>query len=722
MSQQRRWRLSRRGFLIGAGLAGAGLALGVAAGLPPLRLRLAQRLEQGGGFGGLEAPPTAWFEITPDNLVRIFIPKIEMGQGVHTALAQIAAEELEADWEQVRVHQATTAQGPYDTGGTSGSTSVASLYTPLRQAAATMREMLRAEAARQLGAPLAELAVTLGAVQRQPGGQRLTFGQIVAGAGAWQVPKEAALLKARADFHTIGRPVPRVDFPAKLTGQAVYGYDARLPGMLYGAVARPPTVEARLRRAGPGQAARQPGVATVVAEDGFAGVAAESRAQAYAALTELDLEWEPGRSWQQPEIEELITVGRGTGVTIQSQGDAPGQLAQPTLVAEYRSPMAAHAHLEAQAALVSVEPERVRVWASTQFPDMVRKEVARVTGRPVEQVEVTPTYLGGGFGRKSGLEPAAEAARLSLAAGRPVHVGWTRTEDMRNGYVRPPTHHVLRARLEDGRIQAIEHAQASGEVAFGFLPGFIEAVMGADFGAWRGAMLPYTAPHVHTVAWRNDLPLRTGWWRGLGLLANTFATESFIDELAHKAGKDPVDFRVAMLDKTPRLKAAVQLVAQKSNWGEKLPARTARGISAQVAFGSFISTVVEVEVDNAGEVKLRRITSAVDTGIPVNPDTIVAQLQGGLVFGLSAALFNEITIKNGRVEQSNFHDYRMLRINEVPNIDVHLITNEEHPGGIGETGATAGPPALCNALFAATGIRLRKLPIDRDLLAGKKPA
>lgn len=713
MSQQRRWRLSRRGFLIGAGLAGAGLALGVAVGLPPLRLRIAQRLEQGGGFGGLEAPPTAWFEIRPDNLVRIFIPKIEMGQGVHTALAQIAAEELEADWDQVRVHQATTAQGPYDTGGTSGSTSVASLYTPLRRAAATMREMLRAEAARQLGAPLAELTVALGAVRRQPGGQRLTFGQIVAGAGAWQVPTEEAPLKARADFHTIGRPVPRVDFPAKLTGQAVYGYDARLPGMLYGAVARPPTVEARLRRAGPGQAARQPGVATVVAEDGFAGVAAESRAQAYAALTELDLEWEPGRSWQQSEIEELITVGRGTGVTIQSQGDAPGQLAQPTLAAEYRSPMAAHAHLEAQAALVSVEPERVRVWASTQFPDMVRKEVARVTGRPVEQVEVTPTYLGGGFGRKSGLEPAAEAARLSRAAGRPVHVGWTRTEDMRNGYVRPPTHHVLRARLEDGRIQAIEHAQASGEVAFGFLPGFVEAVMGADFGAWRGAMLPYAAPHVHTVAWRNDLPLRTGWWRGLGLLANTFAVESFIDELAHAAGADPLQFRLNHLpddQRGQRLRAVLVKAAEQAGWGTPAPAGRARGVACCADAGTVVAQVAEVSVEG-GRIRVHRVTAAVDPGLVINPDGASAQTQGAIMMGLSSTLLEELTVRDGAIEAANFDRYPLLTMSEAPEIEVALLESGETPHGMGEPPIGPVAAAVANAVFALTGQRLRRLPL-----------
>lgn len=709
---QRRWRLSRRGFLIGLGVAGAGLALGVTAGLPPLRLGIARRLEQGGGFRGLQAPPTAWFEITPDNLVRIFIPKVEMGQGVHTALAQIAAEELEADWEQVRVQQATSARGPYDTGGTSGSTSVAALYTPLRQAAATMREMLRAEAARQLGAAPAELTVARGAAQ-QAGGRSLTFGQIVAAAGPWQVPQQAAPLKARADFHTIGRPVPRVDFPDKLTGQAVYGYDARLPGMLYGAVARPPALQARMLRAEAGEAARQPGVVAVVAEDGFAGVAAESRAQAYAALTAMRIEWEPGRLWQQSEIEERISVGRGSGVVIQSQGDAPGQLAQPTLQAEYRSPMAAHAHLEAQAALVSVEPERVRVWASTQFPDMVRKEVARVAGRPVEQVEVTPTYLGGGFGRKSGLEPAAEAARLSRAAGRPVHIGWSRTEDMRYGYVRPPTHHVLRARLEGGRIQAIEHAQASGEVAFGFLPGVMEALMGADFGAWRGAMVPYAAPHIQTVAWRDELPLRTGWWRGLGLLANTFALESFMDELAHAAGADPLQFRLAHLPEDPRgqrLRAVLLAATERAGWGQAPPAGRARGLACCTDAGTVVAQVAEVSAEG-GRIRVHRVVAAVDPGLVVNPDGASAQTQGAVMMGLSSTLLEELTVRDGVIAPANFDRYPLLTMREAPEVEVALLESGDTPYGMGEPPIGPVAAAVANAVFALTGRRLRRLPL-----------
>jgi isoquinoline 1-oxidoreductase beta subunit len=304
----------------------------------------------------------------------------------------------------------------------------------------------------------------------------------------------------------------------------------------------------------------------------------------------------------------------------------------------------------------------------------------------------------------------------------PLKVTWSREEDIRHDVYRPIYRDVISASLKDGKVHGWAYRVTGSAVLARWFPPAYQKDIDID-GVDSAVDIPYAIPNLRVEFVRKEPEVvTTGFWRGVGPNNNVFATESFIDELAHKAGKDPVDFRVSMLDKTPRLTAAVQLVAQKSGWGEKLPARVGRGISAQVAFGSFISTVIEAEVDTAGEVKLRRIVSAVDTGIPVNPDTIVAQLQGGLIFGLGAALFNEITIRQGRVEQSNFHDYRMLRINEVPKIEVHLITNEEHPGGIGETGATAGPPALCNALFAATGIRLRRLPIDRDILAGKKPA
>jgi isoquinoline 1-oxidoreductase beta subunit len=704
--------------LIGAGVVTGSLALGVVVGLPRLRLGIADAFDGGAGGGppgNIPKEATLWFEIAPDNRVVMYSPKIEMGQGIHTALGQIAAEELEIAWEQLEVRQASTAVGPYDAGGTSGSNSVASLYTPLRETAATMREMLRTEAARQLQVAPSALLLKDGVFTvSSDSSKSLTYGQVVQAVTTWEVPENPPPLKTSDQFRYIGQPMPRVDFQAKLTGQAIYGYDMRLPGMKYGAVARPPTFSAQLRQVAPGQAAEQPGVVKVVAERDFAGVVADSRLQAQAAVAQLALEWDTGRAWQQADIEALISVGQGTGVSVQEVGDAAGQLRSGSPIsAEYRTPLAAHAHLEAQAALADVQADRVRIWVSAQFTEMARTEVAKVLGRRPETVEVTPTFLGGGFGRKSGVEPAVEAARLSAAAGVPVHVGWTRPEDMRDGYVRPPTHHILRATLNGDKIQAIEHQQASGHVAFGFVPAIFEAVVGADFGAWRGARIPYGAEHIHTKAWHNDLPMRTGWWRGLGLMANVFATESFIDELAVSAQVDPLAFRLANLPQTElgaRFRKVLETVAERSGWQTPAPNGRARGLACCVDAGTVVAQVAEVSVE-AGKIRVHRFTAAVDPGLIINPDGVIAQTQGSIVMGLSSTLLEELTVRDGAYEQANFDSYPILTIKETPQIEVALLQSGERPFGMGEPPLGPVAAAVANAVFALNGQRLRRLPL-----------
>ncbi|MCU0493181.1 MAG: molybdopterin-dependent oxidoreductase [Chloroflexaceae bacterium] len=714
MSEKRKWRMTRRGFLIGVGATGTTLALGVAFGLPYGRIRLADMFENSAGApASMDAPPNAWFEISADNQVKLFIPKVEMGQGVHTALAQLAAEELEIDWAQLSVVQATTALGPFDSRGTSASNSVSSLWVPLREAAATMREMLRTEAAKLLNLPAAQLQLESGVFSND--NARLTYGEVVSRVSSWTVPEAKPPLKDPSTFRYIGQPVPRVDLPDKIVGKAIYGYDMRLPGMLYGAVARPPTLGATLRRVAAGEAASKPGVVTVVAEPDFAGVVAESRQAAYQGVFAMSLEWNETQRWQQADIERLITVGEGTGVTIQRLGDAPDQLRIiGTLRAEYRTPMAAHAHLEAQAALADVQPDGVKIWASTQFPDMVRGEVATLLKRDKATIEVIPTYLGGGFGRKSGVEPALEAARLSAAAGKPVHVGWSRTEDFLHGYLRPPTHHVLRGNVNaDGRMWAFEHQQASGHVAAEFLPGFLMAIFGADFGAWRGAMIPYAATHLQTVAWRNELPLRTGWWRGLGLLANVFALESFVDELAHAAKADPLQFRLNNLpddEKGQRLRTVLTRAAELASWNTAVPAGRARGIACCVDAGTAVAHVAEVGVEG-GNIRVHKVTAVVEPGLVVNPDGATAQTQGNIVMGLSSTLLEKITVKDGQIEQGNFNQYPLLTLAETPDIHVELISRGSQPFGMGEPPMGPIAAAVANAVFALTGQRLRELPL-----------
>jgi isoquinoline 1-oxidoreductase beta subunit len=716
--QQPKKRITRRQFLIVAGAGGVGLLVGARlVGLPYLRLQAAEFLEGSGGPpNALDPIPTAWFEIYPDNRVRLWLPKVEMGQGVHTALAQIAADELEVAWDQLEVVHADTGQDLDDPIGTSASNSVSSLYPILRQAGATVREMLRAEAARQLDHPLDSLVARDSIVfdANDPNIQ-LTYGEIVQGAGEWAVPEEPAPLKSNSELRYIGQPIPRVDLEAKILGRATFGVDVRLPDMLYGAVAHAPTVEGKLLSAAPGDAPNMPGVVDVVIEDDFVGVVAKSRQEAYNSLAAMAIEWDPGYPWQQAEIDAAVTVGNGPGITIQDEGNAPARLRAGTAIeSEYRVAMAYHAHLEPQVGVAAVGADSVQVWTSTQAAVRVRDHVAEALGREPESVVVHQAYLGAGLGHKIETRAAVEAARLSQAVGRPVHVVWSRPEEFRNTFVRPPTHHVLRATLaEDGRIESMQHQQASGKVALPFLPSFAGAVLGHDFGAWRGARIPYAVPNRQTVTWAVDLPFETGWWRGLGLLPNTFPLEGFLDELAHAAGVDPLAFRLRHLADDPvsqRLGNALQAVAEKAGWDSPLTAGRARGIAGCADYGTVVAQVAEVSIEE-DQIRVHKVTAAIDPGLIINPDGVRAQVEGCIIMGLSSALFEETTVVDGVLNPPNFGPYRLATMRTAPEIEVVLLQNGTEPSGVGEPPIGPVAPAVANALFSLTGTRLRQLPL-----------
>jgi isoquinoline 1-oxidoreductase subunit beta len=415
---------------------------------------------------------------------------------------------------------------------------------------------------------------------------------------------------------------------------------------------------------------------------------------------------------------DLRAASKKDGMVAKSVGDIAKALAQGERIdGEYELPFLAHACMEPLNCTAHVTPNGCEVWTGTQVLTRVQEYAAKAAGLPLDKVTAHNHYLGGGFGRRLEADMVAAAVRIAKNVDGPVKVVWTREEDIQHDIYRPVYRDVISATLSGGKIAAWKYRISGSSIMARWLPPAFKD--GIDIDAVDSAVdNPYDIPNFQVAYVRAEPPaVTTGFWRGVGPNNNVFATECFMDELARKAGVDPIMFRIGMLDKTPRLKAALQLVAEKSGWGQPLPARTGRGVCAQPSFGSFIATVVEAEVDNSGEVRLRRVTSAVDTGIAVNPDTIVAQLQGGLIFGLTAALWGEITIERGRVRQSNFNDYRMLRIDEVPKIDVHVIKSGEDPGGIGETGANAGPPALRNAIYAATGVALRRMPIDRKAIA-----
>ncbi|UCF26876.1 MAG: xanthine dehydrogenase family protein molybdopterin-binding subunit, partial [Chloroflexota bacterium] len=600
--------------------------------------------------------------------------------------------------------------------GTSASNTISSLFTPILEVAATLRELLRAEAARQLNVQPQDLDLEAGvfSLKSDPGQQR-TYGELFQYLDQWELPDDPPALKETSQYRMIGKPFPRVDLPAKVVGKALYGFDVRVPGMLYGAVARPETIEGKLISADPGQAVDQPGVVQVVTEDDFAGVVAQSREAAYQALANLQLEWDPGKLWQQDEIEAMVTVGEGRGVVIQREGNINQALNSGTLVeAEYRTPMAFHAYMEPMAAVADVRLDGVEVWASTQAANRLRGAVANAIQRQSDEIVVHPVYLGGGFGRKIDELAAVEAARLSNAVGRPVQVAMSRPEDFSTSFVRPPTHSILRASLDsNGMIMAIEHQASSGEVAFPFLPSIMGTVLGADFGSYRGANIFYSVPNKKTTAWLAQLPVSTGWWRGLGLMPNTFAVESFIDELSTAANLDPLEFRLNHLpeDETgQRTRNALEIAAEEANWAASLPGDRAQGLAISYDYGTIMVEIAEVSVEN-DQIRVHKVTAVADPGLVINPDSVIAQTQGAITMGLSATLLEEVQIKDGSFQASNFDQYPLLRNADAPDIEVVVLNSSQTPTGMGEPPIGPIPAAVANAVFAATGQRLRRLPL-----------
>jgi len=674
--------------------------------------------------------PNAFIRLAGDGKITLIMPQVEMGQGVYTAVAMILADEMDADFSQVTLEHAPPNDALYGnpTFGiqvTGNSNSIRAFWDPLRKAGATTRAMLVTAAALQWSVEPKSCRTGNSQVIHEQTGRTLSYGALAASAQQLAPPRDA-VLKAVKDFTLIGKPLKRLDTPDKVNGNARYGIDAMPPGTKFATVALSPVFGGKVGHVDDSKANTVPGVRQVVVLDDLVAVVGDHMWAAKQGLAALAITWNEGVNAtvdSQQIWSDLRRASEAKGVVAKETGDADKGLTEgDRLDAAYELPFLAHAPMEPMNCTVHLTPDVCELWIGTQVISRVQSAVAKTVGLPVDKVTVHQHLLGGGFGRRLEPDMAVVAARIAQKVDGPVKVVWTREEDVQHDIYRPIYRDLLSASLKDGKIVGWTHRIAGSAIIARWLPPAFQK--GIDIDAVDSAVdIPYALPNLRVEYVRAEPPaVPTGFWRGVGPNNNVFAIESFMDELARKAGKDPVAFRLALLDTAPRLKAAVQLAAQKSGWGVALPARTGRGIAAQVAFGSFIATVCEVEVGQDGEVKIRRVVSAVDTGIAVNPDTIVAQLQGGIIFGLSAAMFGEITIAKGRVEQSNFHDYRVLRIDEVPNIEVHLIASEEHPGGIGETGTTAGPPALGNAIYAATGIRLRRLPIDRDVLAGRKQA
>jgi len=710
-------KLSRREFLQASGAAGGGFVLGFF--LPGV----ARAMSEDAG-GAKRFAPNAFVRIGRDNRVTVIVGRSEMGQGVLTSLPQIVAEELDAKWSRVRWEQ-SPAHPDYNRPGTpimitGGSFSVRSSWDQLRRAGATARAMLVAAAAQEWGVDASTLRTEEGVVI-SPSGKRLSYGALADKAMSMPVPKEVAL-KDPKDFKIVGQSVARLDTLEKVKGKAVFGLDVKLPGMLTGVVVRAPALGAQMASMKPEKAKAAPGVKAVVPVSGAVVVVADSYWNARKASELLDVQWGEGTlvgrstSDLQATLEEAAKL---EGVVARKEGDIPSAHPAKTVTARYHLPYLAHAPMEPMTCTAWVKPGEVEVWVGTQAQTAVQQNAAAIAGLKPEQVKVHTTFLGGGFGRRAAQDFVNAAVEASKAVGVPVKIVYSREDDMRSAYYRPISYTEVTGGLNE-QGEAVMLSAKLVVPSLAEFTGFRRLLRpdGVDRVAVEGlADMPYDIPALQVNWVKHDFGVPIWFWRSVGATHNTFVTETFIDEMAHAAGADPYQFRRALLAKHPRHLAVLDLAAHKAGWGDPLPAGVGRGIALVECFGGWTAQVAEVSIQD-GRPRVRRIVCAVDCGRAINPQQVEAQMQSAIVYALSAALYGQITFKDGKVEQGNFDDYPVLRMEETPRIEVHIVKSDEPPGGVGEPGTPPAAPAVANAVFAATGKRVRDLPFSlHDLRA-----
>ena len=709
-------RLSRRGFLQAGATAGGGLLL---------HLMLPAANDAAAGEADAFTP-NAFIRIGTDGEIVLTMPYVEMGQGTYTSIPMLIAEELEVDLKQVRLEHAPPNEKLYANPllgiqATGNSNAIRGAWKPLRQAGATARTMLVAAAANRWNVDPASCSAQRGEVLHAPTGRRIKYGDLAADAARMPVPTDVTL-KEPKEFKLIGKPAKRLDTPAKVNGTAVYGIDVRPPGVKIATLAQSPVFGGRVKSVNDAAALAVKGVRQIVRLDDAVAVVADHMGAAKKGLEALVIEWDDGphaKLTTAAVAAELETATLKPGAVAQTIGDAGRAMAGATIKVEaiYQVPFLAHAALEPMNCTVHVRKDECEIWVGNQAIGRAQAGAAKVLGLPLEKVVLHNHLIGGGFGRRLEEDGVVRAVQIARQVDGPVKVVWTREEDIRHDMYRPYWFDRISAGLDQNDMPvAWSHRFAGSSVIARYLPpGFKD---GLDPDSTEGAIdLPYAFPNFHVEYLRVEPPgIPTAFWRSVGPSHNVFVVESFMDELAAAAKQDPVAYRLALLDKTPRAKAALALAAQKAGWGEALPARVGRGVSLQFVFGTYMAQVAEVEVVKDGTARVRRVVCAVDCGTIVNPDTVVAQIQSAVMFGITAALYGEITLKDGRVEQGNFDTYQMLRMNEAPTVEVHIVQSAEPPGGMGEAGTSAIVPAVANAIFAATGKRLRKMPVDTAAL------
>jgi isoquinoline 1-oxidoreductase beta subunit len=710
----------RRSFIkVGAALAGS------------LIIDFAIPLGESPAFAQAALPPfapNAFIRIDRQGVVTLVMPMVEMGQGVYTAMAMLLAEELEVGLDQVRLEHAPPDDALYanailQSQTTGLSSTIRAFWMPLRQAGAMARTLLVAAAARQWSVDVKECQAQRGAVVHAASSRRETYGDLVDAAATLPVPaRESVVLKPLDAMSLIGTSAKRIEGPEKVNGRTEFGIDVRLPEMKIAAIAVSPVLGGRATRVNERAALAVRGVRQVVNIDQAVAVVADHMWAAKKGLKAAAIEWDDGPNAtvdMGTVVRQLEEAAKHPGAVARNEGDTDKALAGAVqrVDAVYQMPFLAHAAMEPMNCTVHYAKDGCDIWVGTQAPTRTQSMVAELTGLPKTAIRIHNHFLGGGFGRRLEADGTLLAVKIARRVDGPVKVVWSREEDIRHGMYRPYYYDRVSAGLDgSGRPIAWTHRIAGSSVVARYVPPAFKD--GLEFDVIDcAAHTPYAFPNMRVEYVRVEPPpaIQTAFWRGVGLTHNVFVVESFVDELAHAAKQDPFLYRKAHAT-DPRAVAVLTLAAEKADWGTALPARRGRGISLQFAFGSYSSTVVEVEVALDGSVRVHRLVCAADCGVVVNPDTLAAQFEGGTLFGLTAALYGAITLKNGRVEQSNFHDYRPMRMNECPVVEMHLVKSTEAPGGVGETPTSAIAPALTNAIFAATGVRIRTLPVDPALL------
>jgi isoquinoline 1-oxidoreductase beta subunit len=713
--------LHRRDILRSGLLAGGGLLLGFS--MPVFGGRMA-RADQLSAPPAI--PPTAFIRIGTDDTITLIMPDTECGQGIWTSSATLLAEELEVGLDQVKLMPAPPDLALYTNPelgeqATGGSTSIVSEWQRLREAGARARMMLVQAAAQQWQVDPATCRAASGMVHHEASGRSAAYGALAEAARALPVP-DKVVLKEPADWTLIGKTQKRLDTPGKVNGSTIYGIDVQVPGMKIGTVAASPVLGGTLLRIDEAAARRVPGVRDVVTTKTAVAVIGDHFWAAKQGLAAANPQWDDGANANvdsQDIWRQLAEAVRKPGVVAHDENQAPGKIgaAATRLDATYQLPYLSHAPMEPINTTLHIRADGADLWVGTQVPVRARDAVAKAAGLKPEQVTVHNFVMGGAFGRRLDVDSIEQAAEIAKSLAYPVKLIWTREEDISHDLFRPRYYDVMSAGLDaDGNIAGWSHKIASSSVMARWAPPGMKGDLDPDV-VEAAIETPYDIG-AHKVEWvrQEANGVTTAWWRGVGPTHNVFVIESFMDECAAAAGRDPVAYRRDLLKRNPRALAVLNLAAEKSGWGEKLPPGVGRGISLQYAFKSYLAHVLEIEVSNRGEIALRRATVAIDCGQRVNPDTIAAQIEGGLIFGLSMAMYSDITHANGRVQQSNFNNYRVLRIDEAPKIEVFQIDSKESPGGIGETGTAAASAALCNAIYSATGKRLRKLPFGNGAL------